>query len=78
MEAVTSILGSGLDVGILLQGKKVRDDNRTLMQTGISCKDNLDSLGFMLEPNTVQTPPPTCSSDLPPLLSFDSSQLLTR
>ncbi|XP_065632648.1 telomere repeat-binding protein 3-like isoform X1 [Quercus suber] len=78
MEAVTSILGSGLDVGILLQGKKVRDDNRTLTQTGISCKDNLDSLGFMLEPNTVQTPPPMCSSDLPPLLSFDSSQLLTR
>ncbi|XP_023905562.1 telomere repeat-binding protein 3 isoform X1 [Quercus suber] len=78
MEAVTSILGSGLDVGILLQGKKVRDDNRTLTQTGISCKDNLDSLGFMLEPNTVQTPPPMCSSDLPPLLSCDSSQLLTR
>ncbi|KAF3973904.1 hypothetical protein ACB098_06G157700 [Castanea mollissima] len=78
MEAVTSILGSGLDVGILLQGKKVRDDNRTLMQTGISCKDNLDSLGFMLEPNTMQTPPPICSSDLPPLLSCDSSQLLTR
>lgn len=78
MEAVTSILGSGLDIGILLQGKKVRDDNRTLMQTGISCKDNLDSLGFMLEPNTVQTPPPMCSSDLPPLLSCDSSQLLTR
>ncbi|XP_050250506.1 telomere repeat-binding protein 4-like isoform X5 [Quercus robur] len=78
MEAVTSILGSGLDIGILLQGKKVRDDNRTLMQTGISCKDNLDSLGFMLEPNTVQTPPPMCSGDLPPLLSCDSSQLLTR
>lgn len=77
MEAVTAILGGGIHVGILLQGKKVRDDNRTLLQTGLSCKDNLDSLGFTLEPSTVQTPP-MCSNDLPPLLTCDSSQLLTR
>ncbi|XP_059459128.1 telomere repeat-binding protein 4 [Corylus avellana] len=77
MEAVTAILGGGLHVGILLQGRKVRDDNRTLLQTGISCKDNLDSLGFTLEPSTVQTSPPMCSDDLPPLLTCDSSQLLT-
>lgn len=76
MEAVTSILGGGIHVGILLQGKKVRDDNRTLLQTGLSCKDNLDSLGFTLEPSTVQTPP-MCSNDLPPVLTCDSSQLLT-
>ncbi|KAJ7960131.1 Telomere repeat-binding protein [Quillaja saponaria] len=33
MEAVTAILGGGLRVGVLLKGKKVRDDNRTLLQT---------------------------------------------
>ncbi|KAL1559430.1 hypothetical protein AAHA92_09775 [Salvia divinorum] len=32
MEAVTAILGSGVRVGVVLQGKKVRDDNRTLQQ----------------------------------------------
>lgn len=78
METVTAILGGGLRVGIVLQGKKVRDDNRTLLQTGISGKDNLDSLGFTLEPSTLQTPPPTSSSDLPPPISCDSSQLVTR
>ena len=78
MEAVTAILGGGLHVGILLQGRKVRDDNRTLLQTGISCQDNLDSVGFTLEPSTVQASPPMCSDDLLPLLTCDSSQLLTR
>lgn len=77
MEAVTAVLGGGLHVGILLHGKKVRDDNRTLLQSGISCKDNLESLGFTLEPNTVQTPP-MGSSELPSLLQCDSSQLLTN
>ncbi|EXC30972.1 Telomere repeat-binding protein 5 [Morus notabilis] len=40
MEAMTSILGDGLHVGILVQGKKVRDDNKTLIQTGISQDSN--------------------------------------
>ncbi|GFQ01955.1 telomere repeat-binding protein 4 [Phtheirospermum japonicum] len=50
MEAVTAILGSGIRVGVVLQGKKVRDDNRTLQQAGISQSNDLDSLGFSLEP----------------------------
>jgi hypothetical protein len=36
MEAVMNIIGGGVHVGVLVQGKKVRDDNRTLQQTGIS------------------------------------------
>ncbi|XP_038712045.1 telomere repeat-binding protein 4-like isoform X2 [Tripterygium wilfordii] len=85
MEAVTSIFGDGLRVGVVLRGKNVRDDNRTLSQTGISCKDNLDSLGFILEPN-VQASPPVCADDpcdTPELVSrspanpiFDSSDAL--
>ncbi|KAJ4835975.1 hypothetical protein Tsubulata_003072 [Turnera subulata] len=50
MEAVTAILGDGLHVGILVQGKRVRDDNKTLLQTGISEDEMHGSLGFMLEP----------------------------
>ncbi|XP_021813770.1 telomere repeat-binding protein 4-like [Prunus avium] len=78
MEAVNSILRGGLSVGVLVHGKKVRDDNRTLLQTGISCKDNLDSLGFTLEPSLVQAPPSLCSGDPPPSLSCETSVLLTR
>lgn len=58
-----TILGGGVHVGVLVQGKKVRDDNRTLRQTGISCEENLDKLGFMLEPNTLQASPGVCVGD---------------
>ncbi|XP_072995688.1 telomere-binding protein 1-like isoform X1 [Typha latifolia] len=57
MEAVTSILGRGLHVGVILQGKKVKDDNKTLQQAGISFGDKLDNLGFILEPDSTQVPP---------------------
>jgi hypothetical protein len=58
MEAVTAILGDELHVGILLQGKKVRDDSKTLIQTGISQDDKRHRLGFMLEPrhNRISSP----------------------
>ncbi|KAE8729469.1 Telomere repeat-binding protein 3 [Hibiscus syriacus] len=56
MEVVTAILGDGLCVGVLLQGKKVRDDNKTLLQTGISCDNHMDALGFSLEPNPGDSP----------------------
>ncbi|KAF7816431.1 telomere repeat-binding protein 3-like [Senna tora] len=63
MEAVMAILGGGVRVGVLVQGKKVRDDNRTLVQSGLSCKENLDTLGFVLEPNSLQSPPVVCVGD---------------
>ncbi|KAF8397470.1 hypothetical protein HHK36_016387 [Tetracentron sinense] len=78
LEAVTAILGGGLRVGVLLQGKKVRDDNKTLLQTGISHDDKLDALGFTLEPNPAQAPPPLCPDDPPFLLSCGTPQSLTR
>lgn len=60
MEAVSTLLSDGHRVGLMVHGKKVRDDNKTLHQTGIS-QDNthLDSLDFSLEP----------SSDMPQLLT---------
>ncbi|KAB5520331.1 hypothetical protein DKX38_024650 [Salix brachista] len=78
MEAVTAILGGGLRVGVLLQGKKVRDDNKTLLQTGISHNNQLDSLGFCLEPNPSRTPPSLCPGDSPFLLQCDTPEPLSR
>ncbi|XP_010483568.1 PREDICTED: telomere repeat-binding protein 1-like isoform X2 [Camelina sativa] len=64
MEAVSTLLSDGHRVGLMVQGKKVRDDNKTLHQTGIS-QDNtqLDSLDFSLEP----------SSEMPQLLTSHPS-----
>ncbi|CAH2065181.1 unnamed protein product [Thlaspi arvense] len=65
MEAVTTILGDGLRVGLMVQGKKVRDDSKTLLQTGISEENtHLDSLGFSLEPCLETTSQPLLSSYL--------------
>lgn len=63
MEAVTAILGGGLHVGIVLQGKKVKDDNKTLLQTGISQDQKRHRLGFILEPRHAQLTPPACTED---------------
>ncbi|KAM1307313.1 hypothetical protein ACFX2H_009581 [Malus domestica] len=76
MEAVTSILGDGLHVGILVQGKKVRDDNKTLLQTGISQDDKRHNLGFILEPKRAKLTYPPFSED--PSLVSGRSQELTR
>jgi len=66
MEAVTAILAGGMRVGVLLQGKKVRDDKQTLLQAGISHNDKMENLGFTLEPNSAQTPSLTCPEDSNP------------
>lgn len=77
MEAVNAILGGGLRVGVLLQGKKIRDDNKTLLQTGISRENELDALGFSLEPNTSQNPAPL-RADSPRMLPCNDPQPITR
>ncbi|CAN6442714.1 unnamed protein product [Victoria cruziana] len=63
MEAVTSMLGDGLRVSILLQGKKVRDDTKTLHQTGFPCISKLDDVGFLLEPKNIVHAPKPSSAD---------------
>ncbi|CAI9774625.1 unnamed protein product [Fraxinus pennsylvanica] len=60
---------------MLLQGKKIRDDNRTLLQTGISHDNKSDALGFTLEPYPTQTSPTPCPED-PFQLPHDSPQPL--
>ncbi|KAK8550882.1 hypothetical protein V6N13_119389 [Hibiscus sabdariffa] len=78
MEAVTEILGDGLCVGVLLQGKKVRDDNKTLLQTGISCDNQMDALCFSLEPNPSRTTPSLCPGGSPLKLPRDTPLPLAR
>ncbi|KAF6137851.1 hypothetical protein GIB67_040559, partial [Kingdonia uniflora] len=57
-EAVTAMLSGGLHVGVVLEGKQVRDENKTLLLTGILHDDKLDSLGFTLQPNPSPCQPP--------------------
>ncbi|WMV35913.1 hypothetical protein MTR67_029298 [Solanum verrucosum] len=78
MEAVTAILGGGLRIGVVFQGKKVRDDNKTLLQTGISHDYKLDALGFSLEPNPVQTSQPLGQDCRSCVLPYETPQRLTR
>lgn len=56
MEALSAILGGGVRIGVLLRGKRVRDDGETLLQSGISHDNQPDALGFTLEPNYSVTP----------------------
>ncbi|GAB2274391.1 hypothetical protein Dimus_009157 [Dionaea muscipula] len=67
MEAVTMLLGDGLRVGVLFQGKKIRDDNKTLMQTGISHDNKVEALAFTLEPKASQALRPIASESRAPL-----------
>lgn len=60
---MTSILGGGLRIGVLVHGKKVRDDNKMLLQSGISLDTLSDSLGFCLEPSPPQTSKPLSPED---------------
>ncbi|CAN4098825.1 unnamed protein product [Withania somnifera] len=78
MEAVTAILGGGLRIGVVFQGKKVRDDNRTLLQAGISHDYKLDALGFSLEPNPIQTSQPLRPDCRSCVLPYETPQPLTR
>ncbi|OIT37295.1 PREDICTED: telomere repeat-binding protein 4-like [Nicotiana attenuata] len=78
MEAVRSILGNGLRVGVVLEGKKVRDDNRTLQQAGVSQNGNLDTLGFTLEPSFYPVSPSLLSKDPPASSPCVADHELTR
>lgn len=78
LEAVTALLGGELRVGVRLQGKKIRDDNRTLLQSGICHDDKVESLGFTLEPNPSHVSAPVSSEDDSLMFSTDVPQPLSR
>ena len=78
MDAVAAILGGGIRVGVVFQGKKVRDDERTLQQAGISQCANPDNLGFILEPSFTHVSPSEILKKLPVLSPRDSDKPLPR
>ncbi|KAI3971221.1 hypothetical protein MKX01_021988 [Papaver californicum] len=78
MEAVNAILGGGLRVGVVVKGNKVRDDTKTLLQTGISHDEELDNLGFTLEPNPAIAQPSMHPDHPARLMPSESPQPLTR
>ncbi|XP_031401686.1 telomere repeat-binding protein 2-like [Punica granatum] len=75
MEALSAILRGGVRVGVLLRGKKVRDDSKTLLQSGISHDNRPDALGFTLEPSSSLAPAESPAPGLSPAsLPCDASQ----
>ncbi|XP_073140402.1 telomere repeat-binding protein 4-like [Henckelia pumila] len=80
LEAFTAILSGGIRVGVVLQGKKVRDENRTLQQAGISESCNLDTLDFTLEPRLSNLSSSMTQKKLPLVLPCegDADQQLPR
>ncbi|CAO2167872.1 unnamed protein product [Urochloa humidicola] len=57
MDAVASIMEDGLRVGVLLQGKNIQDDNKTLHQAGICHGEKLNNIDFTLECERQQDSP---------------------
>ncbi|XP_066348102.1 telomere-binding protein 1-like [Miscanthus floridulus] len=49
MDVVNSIMEGGLRVGVLLQGKDIQDDNKTLCQAGICHDKKLNNIDFTLQ-----------------------------
>lgn len=78
MDAVAAILGGGIRVGVVFQGKKVRDDRRTLQQAGISQCANPDNLGFVLEPSFTNVSPSDTPKKIPVLSPCDASKSMPR
>jgi hypothetical protein len=63
MDVAMSLLGGGLQVRVLMQGKKVPDEGAILLQMGISHTAKPESLDFMLEPSPLPSSPSTIPED---------------
>ncbi|OIV99395.1 hypothetical protein TanjilG_17205 [Lupinus angustifolius] len=74
MDTVTASLGGGLHIGVSFQGKKVTDDSKTLLQTGISLDNQLDAFGFTLEHNSSPSLPRLCAANSPHVPSLEIHQ----
>jgi hypothetical protein len=73
-----NLLGGGLRVRVLMQGKKVPDEAATLSQIGISRNAKPESLGFMLEPSPVLTSASATAEDPLLVLSRAANQPAPR
>ncbi|KAI8539984.1 hypothetical protein RHMOL_Rhmol09G0225400 [Rhododendron molle] len=78
MEAVTAILQGGLHVGVVVHGKKVKDDNKTLLQMGISHNDDMGTLSFTLEAGSRIASQPPNRKEVPILLPCETHHQFSR
>ncbi|KAF7131823.1 hypothetical protein RHSIM_Rhsim09G0166900 [Rhododendron simsii] len=78
MEAVTAILQGGLRVGVVVHGKKVKDDNKTLLQMGISHNEDLGTLSFTLEAGSRIASQPPNRKEVPILLPCETHHQFSR
>lgn len=78
MDAAMNLLGGGLRVRVLMQGKKVPDEGATLSQIGISRSAKPESVGFMLEPSPVLTSASATAEDPLLVLSRAANQPVAR
>ncbi|PWA63606.1 Homeodomain-like protein [Artemisia annua] len=65
MNALKDKLRGELHVGILLKGRKVRDNNRTLQEMGISHNCDLGTMGFTLETSLLEASPSAIQQEQP-------------
>ncbi|CAN6228520.1 unnamed protein product [Urochloa humidicola] len=79
MDAVNNIMQGGLRVGVLLQGKDIQDDNKTLRQAGICHDRKLNNIDFTLECEGGQdSPSGVVTPEQMDLLSADVVEPLAR
>ncbi|CAN6239835.1 unnamed protein product [Urochloa humidicola] len=79
MDAVNNIMQGGLRVGVLLQGKDIQDDNKTLRQAGICHDKELNNIDFTLECEGGQdSPSGVVTPEQMDLLSADVVEPLAR
>lgn len=78
MKAVTAIVQGGMHIGVLLRGKEVRDDHKSLREAGISHVDKLDNLDCTWEPNQTLIPHTLTTSGDRQSLVEDSVEALAR
>jgi hypothetical protein len=79
MDVVNSIMQGGLRVGVLLHGKDIQDDNKTLRQAGICHDKKLNNIDFTLECEGGQdSPSGVVKPEQMDLLSADVVEPLAR
>ncbi|KAJ1271511.1 hypothetical protein BS78_06G133000 [Paspalum vaginatum] len=74
MDVVNRIMEGGLRVGVLLQGKEIQDDNKTLRQAGICHDKKLNSIDFKLECERGQESPSAVT--IPEQMDFLSADIV--
>jgi hypothetical protein len=74
MDVANSIMEGSLNVGILLQGKNIQDDSKTLRQAGICDGAKLKNIDFTLECEAPRDSP--CGVIIPEDMDFSNTDIV--